>query len=432
MNLRFLTRYASGDGLVYDSEFSITPSRLTKLATTIQESHVDPDFYSTQRLRPTDGTTMGNAYWDQVKAYGEAKVKAKGFMKETPFQGNDGKGIKIVKPTCSEIDSMSMMPFDALEDIYEKGGVDGKEMNIEALRSNLFKNRILMQMPGITSHQGFYCIVVAHMGDDLALDPMAPPAKKLAFLKQKIKFKQVPEKFTFLTNNLFYCHGAQVHMNKTDKTPFFPRDMSDRGVGDTDLQLVNVQNLRAKSGPTGIPWQMVVSQAEGLLPSLTELQYLRKNKVVGANKYPQGFGLTGNDQKYHLDLVPEQTISRTTARGLFDGSERLQRAVEITSELAQMNLLWKDIPENQRITPAELYASLKAKGYDWNLLLDTRGYWIFSDEDHPKPFLSTQDLLNMHTDDYKPYWMPAADKAKIIANAAIGKAMSDSKETAKV
>lgn len=52
-----------------------------------------------------------------------------------------------------------------------------------------------------------------------------------------------------------------------------------------------------------------------------------------------------------------------------------------------------------------MYKDLKDLGYDWDELLDTRGYWVF--EEHAadeKPFLSTKDLLEMRKGLYTPWW----------------------------
>ena len=56
-------------------------------------------------------------------------------------------------------------------------------------------------------------------------------------------------------------------------------------------------------------------------------------------------------------------------------------------------------------TPAELYEDIKKLGYDWNTLLDTRGYWTFNQYSHPVPYLNTVDLLKMRKGLYKPYWL---------------------------
>ena len=406
LNLTVVNRYEQVNEMAYDSEYSKTPARTNSLASRMHNIG-GLDLFAEGRCILSDGTTMANDYWEMVRSFADKKAKM-GPKAEigTPFW-IDGKQISIVTPSLLLLDSMSQMQFDATETVNEKAEVDSKDQNTMALRDNLIKSRMLGQMPSVASKGQLYTTVVAHMGDDLALDPMAPPQKKLAAMKQKIKFKKVPENFTFLTNNLYYCSGAKAHHNQADKTPYFPKDANDRNPMDQDLQIIQVQNLRAKSGPSGIPFQIVVSQTEGLLPSLTELTYLRANKKVSNQSYPMGFGIHGNDRGYMLDLMPDVKLMRTTVRGIVDGDYKLQRAMEITSEMCQMQLIWKGdkLPDQYRITPQELYERLVKKGYKWDELLNTRGYWTFDGHTDPLNFLSTMDLLKMANDEYHPYWM---------------------------
>lgn len=404
LNLSVGNRYDQVNGLTYDTEYSLTNGRINQLADRF-DNLVGHDIFEEGRWRLTDGTTLGNEYWDNIRDFHEKKRKAgKAAMLKTPFIIKD-KQYEIIVPTLLEIDSMSQMQFSVTEGINEKAQADSKDQNALALRDNLFKSRILGQLPSVASKGQIFTTVVAHMGEALALDPNSPPAKKLATMKQKLKFKRVPENFTFLTNNLYYCSGAKPHLNQADKTPYFPKDMTDRAVMDQDLQIITVQNLRAKSGPSGIPVPVIVSQSQGLLPSLTEYTFLRTNKKVANVNYPMGFGLTGNDQRHALDLVPDVTLSRTTVRGIVDDSYAIRRALEITSEMAQMQLIWKDLAPRYKMTPVDLLAALTAKGYSMDVLLNTRGYWVFEGSRNPLNFLSTMDLLKMANGEYHPYWM---------------------------
>ena len=63
------------------------------------------------------------------------------------------------------------------------------------------------------------------------------------------------------------------------------------------------------------------------------------------------------------------------------------------------------IDSKYRCIPAELYEGIKELGYDWNTLLDKRGYYTLNHYDHPIKPLSTFDLLRMRVGDYIPYWM---------------------------
>ena len=69
--------------------------------------------------------------------------------------------------------------------------------------------------------------------------------------------------------------------------------------------------------------------------------------------------------------------------------------------------------ENLLCTPKELYDDLIKLGYDWDILLNTRGWWTIDNETKElPPFLSTKDLLLMRTNEYTPYWLES-DKRTI-------------------
>ena len=46
-----------------------------------------------------------------------------------------------------------------------------------------------------------------------------------------------------------------------------------------------------------------------------------------------------------------------------------------------------------------------SQGYDWEKILDSRGYWLFKEEEdmlQPPPYLSGYDLLRMAVGEYNP------------------------------
>lgn len=406
MMLRCLDRYLQSEGFSYDTEISLTTDRMTQLARDMP--HIGGvDLADFNRYRLIDKTVMmGNKWFDEYRKAIRARLtNAKDHKLTTPFVNNKGEQYQAFNPFLGEVDSLSQMDIEAVETMYDNNEVGDAKLNTEALKGAAAKSQMITQLPGLTGSGGGYLILTAHLGDEHQLDPYAPPAKKLTFLKGKVKFKRVPENFTFLTNNCWLCLNASVLMNKTNKTPEFPRSKDDDLKGDTDLMVITVQNVRAKSGPTGMPLDIVVSQRDGVQVGLTEFLYIKNN-----NRY----GLGGHDRSYYLELVPDITLQRTTVRGKIAEEPRLQRALEITSELCQMRNLWHDMEPGLLIEPKELYEKLKAKGYDWDVLLNTRGYWMFEEDvtDDTLPFLSTRDLLEMAADRYTPWWYDKVAKSK--------------------
>ena len=56
-------------------------------------------------------------------------------------------------------------------------------------------------------------------------------------------------------------------------------------------------------------------------------------------------------------------------------------------------------------TPEELYNDIKALGYDWDVLLNTRGYWVIDQYENKVPYLNTLDILRMRKEKYFPYFL---------------------------
>lgn len=401
--LTILDRYFRAEMNLLDTEMSAGGHRLKKLAAAMQYI-CDTDLVwhetanPTGRILITDSTVVsGNKWFDQLKEFAKAKIEAaKTYKLTTPFLSRDGSLFKAFVPSIGEVDSLSRLDVDATNAMLDKNSAGESGNNTEAMASAKAKHQMLIQCPELTASCGLYLLLTAHVDDSITIDAYAPQTKKLAFIKNGLKFKYVPNQFFFLMNNLWFCFGAARMVNQNTKAAEYPRDANDTDDLNTDLMKVTVQNLRGKYGPTGAPYEIIVSQSEGVQVSLTEFNYLKE--------YGR-FGLGGHDRAYYLELCPEISMQRTTIRTKIREHAKLRRAFEITSEMCQMFNIWHDLDPELICTPKQLYEDLKAKGYDWDVLLNTRGYWVFEEDQHPLPFLSTMDLLEMRIGRYRPYWM---------------------------
>ena len=406
--LTILNRYACINMNAHDTETTLARGRFSGLSR--RHSNLrDIDLEDTGRVTFTDNTTMsGNAWFEATKKFSDSRLNdKKKLLRTTPFLNpKTNENIEIITPYLSELDSLSMLITDVVEEIYDKNQIGESGANTVALRGAAAKSQMLMQLPSLTGQTGLYMTFSIHVGDKHQLDPYKPPSKTLEYMNNKTGFKNVSENVTFLTNTLWYVMDSRPFLNQKTKLPEFPRNSEDSQEKDTDLQVMSINILRNKGGISGIPFELVWSQREGILTSMSEFWYLRCY---------DNYGIGGNDRNYYLELVPDVTLSRTTVRGKIDGNVKLQRALEITSEMCQMKFLWID-KDNLFITPKELYETLKAKGYDWDVLLDTRGYWVFEeDAANEKPFLSTMDLLRMAKGLYHPYWLPPLTEKSVVS-----------------
>jgi hypothetical protein len=166
-----------------------------------------------------------------------------------------------------------------------------------------------------------------------------------------------------------------------------------------------IVNTRNKGGPSGVTFEVFISQSEGLLPNLTMFHYLKESGGYGLH-------MAGNNSSFASIFYPDVKFSRTTVREKLDSDYKLTRAIEIATQMRQMEMLWSNIDPDLHCPPEVLYEDIKKLGYDWDVLLGcTRGYWVFI-EDEPKVryHLSTMDLLNMRLGRYKPKWYDEAAK----------------------
>lgn len=349
---------------------------------------------------------LGDVWFDAMKDYMQLKRKeAAKYSVKLPLLDRTGKNIVIPAPTFAEIDSASEFVTQDVVRMQDENMLSDKGTNTVSLRQGMQKNKLLMELPALAGSSFTYFGLSAHLGDEFMMDPHAPPKKKLQYLQQGQKLKGVPEKFTFVMNNCYWCYSAIPLRNQSTKAPEYPRNSDDDLSGDTDLCEVTTRVLRSKSGPSGMPHTVIVSQSDGVRPDLTEFHYL---KTHGR------FGLEGNDRNYFHSFLPNIALSRTTVRQKLEQSYELRRAMNISSEWLQMINLWRSLPKEYIATPRELYDDLTAMGYDVpKLLKTTRGWWAPEGVHTDYFFLSSMDFLQMRTGEYIPYWFTEEEKAKI-------------------
>lgn len=397
MMLSAMAKFYESVAFTYDTEINMSEARLASLADNIREFGGENVIHN-GRWQITDKTLyLGNEWFEIYKKFVQDKTATKTkYSRTTPFLDRDGKSrMTQLIPTFGQVDSFSEFETQDVADMQDKNELGESGGNTIHMRQGLAKVRFLSSAPRLVAEGNTPLLLTAHIGKDIPMDPRAPPIKKLQFLKNGDKMKGVTDKFFFLTTNCWQCQNAMPLTNDTTKSIEYPRNSDDKMVGDTDLMVVTLVLLRSKMGRSGLMMQVLVSQEEGVLPSLSEFHYLKTNK----------FGFGGNLQNYYLEILPEVKLSRTAARGKIDKDEKLRRALNITAELCQMTFLWHDLPEGLLCTPKELYDDLKAMGYDWDTLLSTRGWWTYDNDTQPTKFLSTMDLLRMRSKLYFPYWM---------------------------
>jgi hypothetical protein len=385
----------------YDTEVNIHEDRLRHFASQY-DSFKERDIISDGTWCVTDKTVYyANEWFENLKDFLKQKeTNAKKLEYDTPFLSRDMKTpLKVVVPTFSEIDSFSEFETSDVAKMQDDNELGNSGSNTLHMKSGANKVKFLMALPNLLGSSNHFMLMTCHIGKEInmASGPYAaPPKKKLQHMGADERLKGVPDKFLYLMAAFWHAFNVSPLMNQGTKGPEYPKDSDDNVARDTDLNLVSLKQLRSKSGPSGIVVQLVVSQIEGVLPSLTEFHYIKEH---------ERFGITGSLQNYVLDLYPECKLSRTAVRGKIDADAKLRRALNITSELCQMNEYYRymeDLP-----SPKEIYDWFTERKISMDLILtQTRGWWTLNNDAHPSlHFLSTKDITDMVRGRYWPYWM---------------------------
>lgn len=400
-----IERYPPASLTCYDTESTLSryrilkharfvaPSRIVKAINPMGEEYEELE--NCQLVTKTEYT--GDAFYAEFKKYGEERSKLKADYHETPFKDpKTGKAIRILAPDIAFIDSYSKFSTCATEAIQDKGNIGDSKQNTLFLKDGLVKTQMFNELPSIMAKNGLYFILTAQIIENKQLDPYKAPRETLSFLKNGLKIGYVPDAYRYGVHNLWFNFKMRPLINDRTKAPEYPRNADENtSAGDTDLQTVDFTNIRNKEGASGKIYTIIYSQSEGVKPTLSEFHHIRT----------EGFGVTNKQGTYTLDLYPEAKITRTTIRSIVEEDMKIANAIKLTSDLLQVRKEWRSLPADLLCDAKTLYEDIKAKGYDWDVLLQTRSYWTFDQYTHPIPFLSIMDLLYMRQGTYHPYWM---------------------------
>ena len=394
---------------VYDTEITFDWNRVFDIMSAYDNLDYMDLIASNRLIVTSSGDHLGNDWWQIIR--NRSAMRRKNFRSnsvETPFLGFDGKPIKVVPMESHLCDSMSELSTDAIDGLYDKAEIDDSSLTTDHLRSGGIKTRLVMQMQNTMTNGNMTMACTAQVGDEFKLEKYAPSKQQLGAMPRDLVFKYVPSKFTFLSSNTWFIKKATPCIHDVTKAAMYPLDGKNNNAGDKDLQELDVLNVRSKSGITGHNIPVIVSQDFGLLPGLTEFNFLNKRK--------DNFGMTapeGQQRSKRLQIYDEPLLARTKIRGMIDEDAKLRRALEFTSEVAQIMDYWNDFPPHLLMGIDEVHAKLLEKGYNMDLLLNTRGYWTYHnyDQAHDLRPLSTLDILKIVKDEYIPWWYP--DRASL-------------------
>lgn len=323
------------------------------------------------------------------------------LMRDTPFVDENGEVIRILHPFAHAQDSLSQWQSSTIDKKMGEEEVGDKSKQTFGLMHGMSKTQMIAEFPSFCARAGMMFFQTAHLGPKYQLNPYAPMRKKLEFMAMDLDMKFVANNFNYLPNNLWWIMGNAPLLKKGSDNKYYQEypEPGSRLEKDSDLMLTSLVNLRGKNGPTGVPCELVMSQAKGYIPYLTNFRLTRESETGNA----LGFGISGTDKAMYLDILPEIKFNRFNLREVAEQEPRLVRAMMFNAELCILSERVKNYPRERLCSPAELYETIKKK-WDWKEILDTRDHWTWDHYENKTPYLSIYDLLNMRIDTYNPYW----------------------------
>lgn len=388
---------------LFDTEGTLVPERLSFFAESIL-GFEGVDIFIDELVQLTDMTLLSSDDWfkklekwieeNKYKQGNKAKIKL-------PFFNEKDEQESIYFPTFGEIDSFSEMITEGAEDIEDTTTVSDAKGNMLFMRDGLGKTKFMMRLGRLCNKGDHYVGMSAHMGEkfEIPAGPTAPkPTKDIPHFKTNEKVKGVPKKFLYLPHLILKTRNVKPLINQGTRYDEYPKNQKEDMQVAGDLIEVTVDCVRNKTGQSGFALDYIVSQSEGLLVSLSEFHALRVNGQ---------FGLENRGANWHCKLLPDVKFMRTTIREELRNNPKLERALNICLELMQMKIFHRhlyDVPDID-----DLYRRLEDE-YGWDTLLETRGYWTLNQYDHPLPYLSCADIVNMYHGTYKPFWWKGKKK----------------------
>ena len=385
----------------YDTEETATTKRVETLAKST-EFLKEVDIVDNGLYTLTNRSTMtGEEYYTSWKQGLESKVKDKLPIQRTPFVTRAGEYFNMLPPSLNSIDSITDFTTSNTDDMLMKHDLGDSKQNRVFMVQGRDKSSMLIEMPVYTSKYNDYMTITTHIGkkgQDMSSGPARPHSKSNTHMKADERIKGLTEKAYYMFSAYWLTSVSRTYWQDGTKLLRYPKTQANQIDNDIDLQTTEISLIRAKAGAgSGTSVTLVVSQKEGVIPYLTELDYCRKSN---------NFGLVGNNTTFAVELLPDVKMSRTTVREKMDGSYKLRRAMNLTSEICQCLNYFKNIypwvPDNM----TDIIKGVKDNGYDIDFILEnTRGWWTLNDDKHPLKYLCFLDFVKMSLGTYHPYWM---------------------------
>ena len=404
-----LARFPDSEYKKYDSEnASIDKHRLAGMSDLYLEDVSKRDAHIADlisRISIFDTTTGPgenlDSWFDYIKEnIRDEKIKNyKNWEVETEILDPDtGKPYRMLLPTFVSIDSWTQAAS-------KQQNVRNEEFNAETetskqrtyfMEDGLKKTQLMNTLPNICAKGGIYTVMTGHLGRKFSIDGK-PTSKDMMYMSQDETTKAMGPKFEFLMSSIIKIANTSALTSQADRRESeYPS--TDGHIGGIELQELSAILVRCKNAPSGAQWQMVSSQRNGIMAGLSFYNFLRNNKYYGL----------GSPNKVRNPFLDDLNIGRTK---IFDLSTqyKTQRALELTYQLFTIQSTWtlKGQPIDYSIPLEDFVEKLKGSSIGIDDVLNTRGWWTYTDAKVDREYMSLPDALSIINGTYKPKWFKA-------------------------
>lgn len=374
-----LAIHKDSEAFVYETEGTVSSAER-------YNDFVPEDTPVSDRILFTNTTTgsLTDFYNDFNKLVEDKLKNKKDYLVEAPFiDPHTNKPYLIMKPTFVLIDSFSRASVTKGDEALNDNAIDDSALNTLYMLNGNAKTKIMSDLPAKASKAGIYCIMTAHVGDQIAMSSFAPPPKQMQYMKQADKLKNVGSNFTFLTTTLIQTLKATV-LQDSNKECLYPTPFSTS----VEVNRVDTAMVRCKNNASGNQLPFIMSQFQGILNSVTNFSYLRDQKDYGL--------IQAGNRGYAPVLMKDKIVGRKNLRETAALDYKMRRALELIAQLCFVQTTWStwNLPEYVRM-PVEHFAELldKSEKCSVDRVLNSTGVWSTSKQERER--LTLMDILQM-------------------------------------
>lgn len=408
---RFFKRHPKGIVIYNDSESTLDINRLRRaIDDEFYEGYFDnvimnpdnPRFLYFAGKDGFDGTALHNLVKEYAAGFNLDKKDDKhlenGYV--TKFLDKNGKRIVIPHQVMLINDSLTDMRFNEASIKFMEGDVDegGKKRTRDMEYGNL-KRVVFEDVTALGTASGMRIWWVGQITDVMNLDGK-PQEKQSTYIRVGKKISKCPRAVLNLPSTGYdIIKGSAL---KNDQEWMYPNPngkdtyVSPDAKENPDLMEYTFSLYRNKGGTSGQRLSFIGSQSEGILEGLSMYHLIKTSGYYGLQ--------VGSKVSHACDLYPEFKVGRTTIREKIKTEKRFYRAVSFCFQMWFMQTFWLQLDAKFYINPTELYEQVKARGYDWNKILDTIDY----DHDNPditERTFTTRDLMLLGLGELDVEWL---------------------------